>query len=339
MGFRIGFDIGGTKIEAKLISFNEKEPKNFIGQFSFQTPQENLSTGYVIHQKRVPTERLLGYENILEKMVKLTQSVCKEAKYKLSDVAGIGLSVPGPVHPQTGIITASNSMVFAGHCVHDDLKKALALDIPILAENDANCFALAEVLCGVGLEYYKKTQIPVRAQNAVGLILGSGFGGGIIHKGRIISGKRGGGGEVGHMTLYPQGHPCYCGRLGCAEQYLCGPALEASMATRMYSQIKQRPGAAEIFELYEAKDPIALAVVKKYKKDLAFFLGSVTCFYDPHYFVCGGGLSLQNVIYENLANEIGRNTYIANESIDIYKHVVGDSAGAIGAALLIHESL
>jgi fructokinase len=177
----------------------------------------------------------------------------------------------------------------------------------------------------------------VNKQVSIGLILGSGFGGGVIVNGRAVTGRRGGAGEVGHMTLYADGYPCYCGRAGCAEQYLCGPALEAALNNRIYSQIEKRPSAAEIFKLYQAQDPIALAVVKRYKRDLAYFLGSLTCFLDPHYFVFGGGLSLQDVIYENLEVKIGENTYLPHDSIPVYKHKIGDSAGAIGAALVVLE--
>jgi predicted NBD/HSP70 family sugar kinase len=139
------------------------------------------------------------------------------------------------------------------------------------------------------------------------------------------------------MTLYHEGHPCYCGRRGCAEQYLSAPALEAFANTRIYSQIETRPDTRKIFELYKLMDPIALAIVKEYRKNLAFFLGSLTCCLDPHYFVFGGGLSLQNDIYDNLAEEIAKNTYLPKETAKIYKHKIGDSAGAIGASLIIKQ--
>ena len=74
-----------------------------------------------------------------------------------------------------------------------------------------------------------------------------------------------------------------------------------------------------MFELYKAQDPIALAVVKRYKSDLALFLGSLTCMLDPHYFVLGGGLSLQDIIYEGLEKKIGENTYLLINPISIYK--------------------
>lgn len=332
-----GIDIGGTKIEAMLVHFGKSKqvPQNFI--FEYQDKEYNIQEGQVCAKKRVSTERHFGYEQIVKKIANLINDVCTESRCTLNNVKGIGLSVPGPVHPETSKITASNTMILAGHDLAADLKKELGLNIPIVMENDANCFALCEVFCGAGLEYYKQTKIPVHKQTAIGVILGSGCGGGIVAEGKLLHGSRGGCGEIGHMTLYPDGHPCYCGRRGCAEQYLSAPALEALANTRIYSQIESRPNSKKIFELYDLMDPIALAVVKEYRKSLGFFLGSLTCCLDPHYFVFGGGLSLQDTIYDNLNEEIGRNTYLPKESPQIYKHKIGDSAGAIGASLIIKQ--
>lgn len=334
----IGFDVGGTKIEAMLIFLGQiNEQIKFLKQFEFQKSNGDIVPAFIVEKKRVATERHNGYSQIIDKMVQLAHDVCNSKNIKLTDLAGIGLSVPGPVHPETGIVSVSNSMVVVGHNLHKDLNEKLKLSCPFASENDANCFAFAEAVCGAGLEYYKQTNIQVKKQTSIGLILGSGFGGGIIVHGKIMEGRRGGAGEVGHVTLYPDGHPCYCGRRGCAEQYLCGPALEAALNTRIYSQIEKRPSAQEIFELYKIQDPIALAVVKQYKKDLAFYLGNLTNLIDPHFFVFGGGLSLQDLLYENLETNIGNNTFLPSEPVRVFKHVLGDSAGAIGAALVVME--
>ena len=336
--FFIGFDIGGTKIEAMLIHLGHSSlslPKLF--SFEYQKKNGEIIPAFIVNKKRVPTERLKGYNQIIDKMAQLAFDVCQEHQVKLSEIVGMGLSVPGPVDPVSQVVIASNSMIVVGHNLNEDLNKKLNLSCPIVSENDANCFALAEALCGAGLEYFKETKIPIQKQTAVGLILGSGFGGGIILNGKIMPSKRGGGGEIGHVTLYPDGHPCYCGRRGCAEQYLCGPALEAALNNRIYSQIQNRPTCEEIFSLYQQQDPVALAVVKQYRKDLAFYLGNLTNLFDPHYFVCGGGVSLQSEIYENLEEKITENTFLPSQQIKIYKHAIGDSAGAIGAVLVALE--
>ncbi|BBH53495.1 ROK family protein [Fluviispira sanaruensis] len=336
--YLIGFDIGGTKIEAMLLHFGiMKKEESYLSSFEFQKSTGEIVPGFVLYKKRVLTERHNGYEQVIDKMSQLANEVCAERNLDLHSLAGIGLSVPGPVDPISELVTSSNTMILVGHNLQKDLRIKLNVSFPILSENDANCFALAETLCGAGIEHFKKTKIPVSKQVSMGLILGSGFGGGLIVNGRAVTGKRGGAGEIGHMTLYSEGYPCYCGRRGCAEQYLCGPALEASLNSRIYSQIEKRPSAQEIFELYKTQDPIALAVVKQYKKDLASFLGTLTCMLDPHYFVFGGGLSLQDIIYEGIEAKIGENTYLPDNPVTVYKHRMGDSSGAIGAALVVLE--
>lgn len=174
----LGFDIGGTKIEAALLYFGEKSEKSHILNFEYQDKNLKIQKGQVLFKKRIGTERHLGYSQIIKKMAQLAKEVCEEGKCKLKDLKGVGLSVPGPVHPITSTITASNTMIVAGHKMHEDLKTALKLKIPVYMENDANCFALCEVLCGAGLQYYKETKIPAHKQTAIGIILGSGCGGG-----------------------------------------------------------------------------------------------------------------------------------------------------------------
>lgn len=331
----IGLDVGGTKVEAMLFEVGEK--KNSNGAFEIQKSNGNRCYGHLLSKKRIPTERHSGYSHVVDKISTLVKDLCAEKKLNLTQLAGIGLSVPGPVDPRSGVINMSNSMIMSNRNLATDLKQKLSLTCPMTAENDANCFALAEALCGAGLEYNSETGIPVAQQTAVGIILGSGCGGGIILGGKMLTGKRGGGGEVGHLTLYSEGHPCYCGRRGCAEQYLCGPALEAALNTRLYSQIEKRPTAQEIFELYQAQDPVAIAVVKQYRHDLAKFLGTLACVLDPHYFVLGGGLSLQSAIYEGLEAKLAEHTYLSTSSAKVYQHKIGDSAGALGAVLFILE--
>lgn len=338
----LGFDIGGTKIEVMLIRLNAgtNEQKANENSFTFEFCGLNTEVlpAVVLDRMRTPTERHLGYTQIIEKMADLAQKLCAKHNIAHQDICGVGLSVPGPVDPKTKNVQRSNTMVVAGHNMSKDLKEKLGWSCDFASENDANCFALAEAYCGAGLKYFQETGVPISQQVGVGLILGSGFGGGIVSYGRILSGRRGGGGELGHLTLYANGHPCYCGRQGCAEQYLCGPALEALMKTRSYSQLPPALTAKEIYEFADKKDPVALAVTQQYQRDLAFYLGSVSCALDPHYFVMGGGLSLQKSIYDGLSLKIAQNTYLPEEPVHIYPNHMGDSAGAIGAIIPLENA-
>ncbi|NBO39353.1 ROK family protein [bacterium] len=337
--FLMGFDVGGTKIEATLFQMSQSAIKQSKKGEAFRCahPTEGLLHGEVLARRREPTERHKGYESIVDKMAGLISATCTEAGVALSDLSGVGFGLPGSIDPRTYRMLNGNTMVLVDRDMVNDVRKKanLPAQVPVRAENDANCFALAEALCGAGLEHEKHVGIPVHEQTAVGIILGTGCGGGIVIQGRTLRGARGGGGELGHTILYRDGHQCYCGQSGCAEQYLSGPGLESLMATRHYSQLGNTfLSAKEIFEKAQASDPAALAVVARYKNDLGRFLGSLTSVFDPHYFVLGGGLSLQPSIYEGLSEILANHTFLPNSRVPVYKHQLGDSAGGLGAALL-----
>lgn len=336
--YLMGFDVGGTKIEATLFRLSETQVASGTkGAFECAHPTRGLVFGETLSRLREPTERQKGYDAIVEKMAKLVAATCAEAKVKINDLNGIGLGLPGSIDPRSYRMLNGNTMVLIDRDLVGDLRSLARVPdgVAIKAENDANCFALAEALCGAGLHHQKASGISVHEQTAVGIILGTGCGGGIVINGRTVRGARGGGGELGHTILYRDGHQCYCGQSGCAEQYLSGPGLESLMATRHYSQLGLNPlSAKEIFEKAQISDPAALAVVARYKSDLGRFLGSLTSVFDPHYFVLGGGISLQPKIYEGLSEILSHHTFLPESLVPVYQHQLGDSAGGLGAALL-----
>lgn len=334
----MGFDVGGTKIEASLFRLSAQPVrKSGSGAFECSHPVHGSLFGETLAQVREPTERHKGYEAIADKMARLVGETCASASIAPAELKGIGLGLPGSIDPRTHQMLNGNTMVLIGRDLVGDIRRQLKLpqDVLMRAENDANCFALAEALCGAGLQFARTQGVPVAEQTAVGIILGTGCGGGIVIGGKTVQGARGGGGELGHTVLHRGGHQCYCGQSGCAEQYLSGPALESLMATRHYSQLGSAPlSAKDIFAKADAGDPAALAVLKRYKSDLGQFLGGLTSVFDPHYFVLGGGISLQSSIYPGLSEIISQHTFLPDSKIPVYQHQLGDSAGGLGAALL-----
>ena len=366
----LGFDIGGTKVEATLFEFEKDNYK-------------------VMASKRIPTDRHLKYEEIILNLKNLTLSLLKESSKTILDISAMGFGLPGTIHPESGLMLNGNSTIFVGNNIGRDLANALSFEGKVVVENDANCFAYAEAKLGAGKEIKKefKKQVSIgiilgtglgllvnevniikevsynhipyfptatvefhkgklifgelegKKQVSIGIILGTGCGGGVITYGNLLRGSHGGAGEIGHSELYTNGHSCYCGHRGCAEQYLSGPALEAHFARRIYSQIEKRPGAKEIFDLFSQKDPIAIAVVNSYLQDLSKFLGNLSNLFAPDYFVLGGGLSLQPAISEFFKENKPLNLFISDEFSPVYQHKLGDSAGVIGAALLAYEAI
>ena len=184
--YKIGVDLGGTKIEAILID----ESSNVIDRKRVPTPGEN-------------------YDNILTAI----SSLVSDISVNISDYT-LGVCTPGTISKQTGLIKNSNTQCLIGKPIKEDLENMLNLDISL--ENDANCFALAESKFGSAQGYGV----------VFGIIMGTGVGGGIVVDGKLHSGRNHISGEWGHHTLHQNGHPCYCGKNGCVETYLSGPSLE-----------------------------------------------------------------------------------------------------------------
>ena len=316
----LGFDIGGTKTEVTLFKLGGGD-----GEFKVST-KAGKSDIKTIASKRMPTARDEGYETYLKNLNELIHSVLTDSSIEVSELLGIGLGLPGSVHPETGKMLNGNTHMMIGKDVVSDLRASLNFQNPIAVNNDASCFALAEALCGAGLKYESDHGIAVNKQQSIGIILGTGCGGGLISNGKILNGGKGGGGEIGHTTLVTDGHPCYCKRKGCAELYLAGPALEKNMPGKK---------ATEIFELAAKEDPTALTVVNDYRLKLCDFLINLNNFYDPHFIVLGGGVSKQDIIYKDLEEEIGKKMFVSGKVPNIYQHQLSDSAGGLGAAIMV----
>ncbi len=185
--FRIGIDLGGTKIEGVLIDPDRK----------------------IVVRKRKPTLPEKGFAAIMDRIAGLVE----ELESFASELPTVGICTPGSISPLTGMIRNSNTICLNGQPLAEELEKRINRKVKI--ENDANCFAMAEASLGIGVGY----------RMVFGVILGTGVGGGIVIDGALHRGAMGIAGEWGHHTLYPDGKPCYCGRRGCVETYLSGPSL------------------------------------------------------------------------------------------------------------------
>ena len=295
MTVRIGVDLGGTKTEAVVVELGGDEPK-------------------VIAKKRVPTERDRGYEHIVEATRALVIEVAKDAG--LSALPNVGVGMPGSVSRRTGeeLVKNSNTTVLNGKPFRADLARALAVDVKFA--NDANCFALAEATWGAARD----------ARVAFGVIMGTGVGGGVVFERKAWDGAQGIAGEWGHVVLEPEDGPaCYCGRRGCVETYLSGPAIE-----RTY---RERTGKdARLPEIAGAEDGRALIAerVEIFGRALATVIDVI----DPDVVVLGGGVSNLAVFYDEGPKAVAR--WVFNDGLEtrIVKNVLGDSAGVLGAALL-----
>lgn len=322
----IGLDIGGTKTEACLLEIQESQGAGFQ-LVSFQDKKRYFRT---LFRERVKTERHKGYNSVMEKVRDIaTQAMSSVPHSKPVSVIGIGL--PGAVHPQTHQMINGNTDVFVGQDLQKDFETMFE-SVPVKLANDANCFALAETLAGVGLEHSTVSGKGIHQMLTVGVILGTGCGTGVIYRGEMIEGRVGGTGEAGHSTLVSEnGRNCFCGRKGCAELYVSGTGLQLTYAELSGGEAKS---ASEIFQLAEAGDALSKKTVVTYCSDLAKFLSNLTNVIDPDFFVLGGGVSQAELVYKGLESSIGGDLFLPVPSPKVYQNKLGDSAGSLGAAFL-----
>ena len=290
MGNKLGIDLGGTKIEAVVIND------------AFQ----------VIERKRVATNRDEGYDAILKRIVDLANELMK-----IGNVNGsVGICTPGAIDFKTGTLKNSNTVCLIDKPLKSDLESALAL--PILMENDANCFALAESILGVAKDY----------KLVFGVVLGTGCGGGVVVNKNIHRGANHISGEWGHHVLYPNGRDCYCGNKGCTESYISGTALE--------KEWKALTGEFKcVTDIIDNKDYLKHPEWKEnFINNFGAALANVIDIVDPNAIVLGGGLSKINLLYSEGKDAIAKAIFSRNFVTPILKNKLGDSAGVFGAAML-----
>ncbi len=286
---RIGIDLGGTKIEG--ISLDDKLQ--------------------VIQRKRVPTNQQNGYKSIVDSVA----SLVLELTENISECK-IGICTPGAISKKTGLIKNSNTQCLIGMPLKDDLEKLLGCKIAM--DNDANCFAMAEATMGAAVGYGM----------VFGVILGTGVGGGIVIDGKVHKGRTYIAGEWGHHTLHKNGNRCYCGKLGCVEAYISGPALE-----KRWKDITGRNASlAAIVKNLDSEN--ARKWKQEFLDNFGTGLANIIDILDPDAIVLGGGVSNVDFLYTEGRDSVYGKVFSDLVDTPILKNKLGDSGGVFGAALL-----
>jgi fructokinase len=291
--FRIGIDLGGTKIEGIVLDESGRE----------------------LFRKRINTQQESGYRHILNRIRELYDEMAKTIPGRTHT---FGIGAPGAISPRTGLLKNSNTVCLNGQPLKSDLESLLGRGIEI--QNDANCFAMAEALHGVG-----------RGQALVfGVIMGTGCGGGIVHKGEVIVGRQAIAGEWGHSSIAPDGPLCYCGKRGCVETYISGGGAEARYAEKFGVKKPFR----EIKKDFYGGEPKAVEFMQTFFRNFGRALANVIDVLDPDIVILGGGVSNFNALYKEGIAEVAKFVFSDSLETPIVKHQLGDSAGVIGAALI-----
>jgi fructokinase len=236
----------------------------------------------------------------------------------------VGIGIPGTMSPATGVVKNANSVWLIGRPLLADLERRLAR--PVRIANDANCFAVSEAADGAA----------AGADVVFGVILGTGVGGGIVVRGRVIAGVNAVAGEWGHNPLpWPRdderpGPACYCGRSGCIEAFLSGPGLQGDYARHT----GQPRTPAEIVARAAGGDREADAALERYEERLARGLASIINVLDPDVIVLGGGLSNIDRLYTHVPRLW--TPYVFSDAVTtrLVRARHGASSGVRGAAWL-----
>ena len=285
---KIGIDLGGTKTEGILLD-------------------DSLKT---IERKRLPTPK----ENY--------QEIVNTIYYLINDISGeikdftVGVCTPGAISHTPGLLKNSNTQCLIGKPLKEDLENKL--DKKISMENDANCFAISEATMGAAKNH----------SFVFGVILGTGVGGGIVIDGKIHHGRTNIAGEWGHQTLYQNGNRCYCGKKGCVEAYISGPALELQWK-ELTGKNQSLPEIVKSIE-----DSNFILWQKTFLDNFGTSLANVIDVLDPDVIVLGGGLSNIEFLYSDGIKNVYEKVFSDLVDTPILKNRLGDSAGVFGAALL-----
>ncbi|HEY5080065.1 MAG TPA: ROK family protein [Opitutaceae bacterium] len=296
-----GIDLGGTKIEGAVI--DRSRPDRALCRL------------------RVPTGGSRGYRHVIGQVARLVRMLERESGTKRP--SRIGFGTPGVLEPATGVLKNSNTLCLNGRRLRDDL--SLKLGVEARVANDANCFALAEAAFGAG-----------RGRRVVvGLILGSGCGGGIVVDGRVLDGLHGIAGEWGHNPIRGERTPCYCGRTGCVETVISGPALER------YYRVRSGRSARlpEIARRAQEGEGAARATLQRLRSKFGEAIAAVINILDPDAVVIGGGVGNLPLLYDE-ATRRAVLKYVFNTQVrtEFLRPNLGDSAGVFGAAMLTAAS-
>ncbi|MCR5418761.1 MAG: ROK family glucokinase [Lachnospiraceae bacterium] len=302
-----GVDVGGTTVKMGLFT----------------------TGGEVVDKWEIPTRTENGGENILPDIASAVKVKCEEKSIAASDVAGIGIGVPGPVDAK-GIVHKCVNLNWDEFNVNDRLGQLTGMKVK--AGNDANVAALGEMWKGGGQGF----------DSTVMVTLGTGVGGGIIMDGEMLTGSCGAGGEIGHIHVQ-DGEPeaCGCGNYGCLEQYASATGIvrlaKRELAKGTKSSLNAETCTAkDVWDAVKAGDEAALAVAETFGEYLGKGLAAVAGVVNPQAFVIGGGVSKAGeVILPYIEKNYMPAVFHASRDVKFVLATLGNDAGIFGAAKLV----
>ncbi|MGB9561408.1 MAG: ROK family protein [bacterium] len=304
MKYAFGIDIGGTNTRVGLVD----------------------ETGNIITLERFPTE----IENPSETFLRLSNWI-NNIRVNYKEIEGIGVGCAGVVRVSDGVLLFSPNLPLWRN-IQIKLSLESLTGIPVVVDNDANLFALGESIYGAG----KGKSV------VIGITIGTGIGGGIIHNGRVFHGTFGGAGELGHVTIVPYGPRCNCGNFGCVEAFAGSYGIERranEIFLRYGRKFNDRLTPELIGKLAKENDELATMVINETAYYLGIFLVSIVHIFNPDVIVIGGGISnwddylfvpLRKFVFDKAMKHL-------TQSLSIEKGALGDYATLIGASSIFFQ--
>ena len=317
--YYIGIDLGGTNIKGSI--FNK-----------------NLD---VIYEQRLSTEADKGSEHVLNRIYKLVSIMLNNSGLANTDIACMGIGVPGLLNINEGISMFSpNFSDWENVPVVKWFEEKL--HIPVFIDNDVRVNLYGEWYFGAGKG----------SKNVVLLTLGTGLGSGIVMDGHVLYGATGSAGEIGHMNMYREGRPCKCGSSGCLGRYVSALGMLYTLKEKIksghYSIICEwvhgslsEITAKMVSEAYDLGDKVAIETLHETGEILGFGLVNVINLYNPEIIIIGGGMAAAGErLLERSRKTINNHALkIPNEKCTITTALLGDAAGMVGAALYAKQKL
>lgn len=303
-----GVDVGGTTVKMGLLDLE----------------------GNVIEKWEIVTRKENGGEKILPDVADAILNKLKERNIEKSEVAGIGVGVPGPVD-DNGVIHVAVNIGWGEFNVNETLTRLTG--IKSMAGNDANVAALGEMWKGGGQG----------CEDMIMVTLGTGVGGGIIINGKILAGKTGAGGEIGHIHMRDgEKRICGCGKQGCLEQYASatGVAWMASEKLKTWDKetvlTTEDTSAKAVFDGVKQGDALCIEVAKEFGDVLGRGLAMVASTVNPDAFVIGGGVSKAGeVLFDYIRPSFEKYVFKGAKNCKMLLATLGNDAGMYGAAKLV----
>ena len=313
---RIGIDVGGTNVKIALVD----------------------DSGKIIYSNSVPTRAEMGYEYTVNNIKQAIYDLMKETKLTAKDIEGIGFGFPGQVDYKSGIVRLAPNIpgwveVPIAKMIEDEFH------IPTRVDNDVRCAALGELKYGAGKG----------CENLICITVGTGIGSGLIVNGKLVRGASNAAGEIGHIKLQIHDGPiCGCGDTGCMEAFASGPAIVAMAEEYILggksTKYREMANGGDITpfivaEAAKAGDPVAKRIFARIGEYIGIGMASVVNLLNPEKIIIGGGVAdAGDILLEPLKETLKKRAMkIAGETVKVVPAQLGNTAGVIGASLLIES--